>query len=100
MPIAISYDTICALERSPPSSEYLLFEDHPASTMPYTPMLAMASVKRNPIGSGATDMSIVPHGESHGAPHGITAHVISAGMNAIAGARMKIGVYASPGYVS
>src|SRR5437762_12587460 len=34
MPIAISYDTICALERSPPSSEYLLFDDQPASTIP------------------------------------------------------------------
>src|SRR4051812_45192737 len=35
IPIAISYETICALERRPPSSEYLLFDDHPASTMPY-----------------------------------------------------------------
>ena len=37
MPIEISYEIICALERRPPSSEYLLFDDHPASTMPYTP---------------------------------------------------------------
>src|SRR6185437_10934032 len=35
IPIAISYDTICALDRSPPSREYLLFEDQTASTMPY-----------------------------------------------------------------
>ena len=34
MPIAISYEIICALERSPPSSAYLLFDDQPASTMP------------------------------------------------------------------
>src|SRR3954471_11201651 len=37
IPIAISYDTICALDRSPPRSAYLLFDDQPASTMPYTP---------------------------------------------------------------
>src|SRR3954447_2625167 len=37
MPSAISYDTICALERKPPSSAYLLFDDQPARTMPYTP---------------------------------------------------------------
>src|SRR3712207_7395420 len=30
IPIAISYETICALERSPPRSAYLLFDDHPA----------------------------------------------------------------------
>src|SRR4051812_30462257 len=34
MPIAISYDTICALERKPPSSVFLLFDDQPARTMP------------------------------------------------------------------
>src|SRR5687768_9295447 len=34
MPIAISYDTIWADDRMPPSSEYLLFDDQPASTMP------------------------------------------------------------------
>ena len=81
MPIAISYEIICALERSPPSSAYLLFDDQPASTMPYTPSDEIARMKRKPIGSGASTMSIVPHGESHGAPNGITAHVSSAGMN-------------------
>src|SRR5215467_10785489 len=68
MPIEISYEIICALERSPPSSEYLLFDDHPASTMPYTPSDEIARMNRNPIGSGAIAVSIVPHGESHGAP--------------------------------
>ena len=42
MPIAISYDTICALERKPPNSAYLLFDDQPARTMPYTPNEEMA----------------------------------------------------------
>ena len=46
MPIAISYEIICALERSPPSSAYLLLDDQPASTIPYTPMDEMARVKR------------------------------------------------------
>src|SRR5437867_10936469 len=50
MPIAISYETICALERSPPRSEYLLFDDQPASTMPYTPSDDSARMNRNPIG--------------------------------------------------
>ena len=45
MPIAISYEIICALERSPPSNAYLLLDDHPASTMPYTPSEEIASVK-------------------------------------------------------
>ena len=100
MPIAISYEIIWALERRPPSSAYLLFDDQPASTMPYTPSDEIASVKRKPIGNGASAMSIVPHGESHGAPYGITAHVSSAGMNEITGARTNSGVFASPGYVS
>src|SRR5437016_3612390 len=64
MPIAISYDTICALERRPPSNEYLLLEDQPASTMPYTPSDASARMKRNPIGSGARAISMRPQGES------------------------------------
>ena len=94
MPIAISYEIICALERRPPSSEYLLFDDQPASTMPYTPSDEIARMKRKPIGIGAIAMSIVPHCESHGAPYGITAHVSSAGMNDITGARMNSGRYA------
>ena len=33
-PIASSYEIICADERRPPISEYLLFDDQPASAMP------------------------------------------------------------------
>ena len=33
-PIASSYEIICADERSPPISEYLLFDDQPARAMP------------------------------------------------------------------
>ncbi len=33
-PIGTSYDTSCAAERRPPSSEYLLFEDQPPRMIP------------------------------------------------------------------
>ena len=33
-PIASSYEIICADDRSPPSSEYFEFDDHPASVTP------------------------------------------------------------------
>ena len=36
-PIAISYETTCALERNPPKSGYVDPDDHPARTIPYTP---------------------------------------------------------------
>ena len=46
-------------------------------------------------------MSIRPHGEfGSGAANGITAQVISAGMNDSAGASMKSGLFAAPGSVS
>src|SRR5262245_60376008 len=41
-PIATSYEIICALARKPPSNAYLLFDDQPASAMPYTPRELMA----------------------------------------------------------
>src|ERR1051325_5154438 len=100
IPIEISYEIICALDRSPPSNEYLLFDDQPASTTPYTPSDPIARMKRNPIGNGASAVSIVPHCDSHGAPYGMTDHVSSAGMNDITGARMNSGRYAWSGYVS
>src|SRR5205823_5544150 len=100
MPIAISYEIICALERNPPSSEYLLFDDQPASTMPYTPSDEIARMNRKPIGIGASAMSMGPQGESHVAPYGITDQTSSAGMNDMTGARMKSGRYAEAGYVS
>src|SRR3982074_3666995 len=100
IPIAISYEIICALERRPPSSAYLLLEDHPASTIPYTPRELIARMKRKPTGSGASTISISPQREPHGAAKGITAHVTSAGMNESAGARMNSGRFAADGYVS
>src|ERR1035437_3732195 len=84
----------------PPSSAYLLFELQPASTMPYTPSDEIARQKRKPTGRSATTMSILPHGVGSGLANGITAQVIIAGMNEIAGARTNSGRLAEPGYVS
>src|SRR3954468_19099496 len=98
--MAISYEIICALERRPPSSEYLLFDDQPASTMPYTPRELTARMNRKPIGSGASTISMRPQRPSHGAANGITAQVTRAGMNASAGASTNNGMFAADGYVS
>src|ERR1035437_9337806 len=100
IPIAISYEIIWALERSPPRSAYLLFEDQPAMTMPYTPTDEMARMNRKPTGIGANTISMTPHREPHGAANGITAHVMNAGTNESTGARMNSGRFAAAGYVS
>src|SRR4029078_13655654 len=94
IPIEISYETICALERRPPSSAYLLFDDQPAITMPYTPIDEMARMNRKPTGIGASTMSMTPQREPHGDAKGITAQVMSAGMNDNTGARMNSGRFA------
>src|SRR4030095_15802669 len=64
-PIEISYETIWALDRSPPNSAYLLLEDQPARTMPYTPSDVIASTNRKPIGRSANTMSMRPHLDAH-----------------------------------
>src|SRR5438874_3659365 len=53
-PYDSSYEIICADERRPPSSEYLLFELQPASTMPYTLIEAMANTTRTATFTSAT----------------------------------------------
>jgi hypothetical protein len=100
MPMEISYETICALERSPPSRAYLLFEDQPANTMPYTPRDVSASMNKNPTGRSATTRSILPHRVGSGAPKGITHHAVSAGMKEMIGARTKSGLFTPAGIVS
>src|SRR6266566_3281060 len=60
-PSAISYEIICADARSPPSSAYLLFDAHPASTIPYTPSELIARIYRNPTGRSATTMGTSRH---------------------------------------
>src|SRR6266566_949420 len=100
IPIEISYDTICALERSPPSNAYLLFEDQPASTIPYTPSELIARMKRKPTGKSATTRSILPQRVGTGAPNGMTHHVVSAGMNESTGASTNNGLFTPAGIVS
>src|SRR5690349_15807222 len=78
MPIAISYEIIWALDRRPPNSAYLLFDDHPASTIPYTPNEEIDRIHRKPIGRGASDMSITPQRQTHRPPSRLTALVIRA----------------------
>src|SRR5215212_468005 len=48
-PIETSYETICAEERRPPSSEYFEFEDQPASISASTPTEEMESTKSRPM---------------------------------------------------
>ena len=48
MPMAISYEIICALLRMPPRKGYLELLAYPASTMPYTLRLTMPKVYRMP----------------------------------------------------
>src|SRR6266700_912317 len=100
IPIAISYEIICAEARSPPSSEYLLLDDHPASTIPYTPSELIARIYRKPTGRSATTIGTTPHGVGSGAANGITANVSSAGTNEINGASVNNALSAWAGSVS
>src|SRR6185503_6048395 len=61
-PIATSYETICALERSPPRSAYFELEDQPASMSASTPMLETASTSRSPIFTSAITAQSGPNG--------------------------------------
>ncbi len=72
----------------------------PAITMPYTPSELNASRKRIPTGTSAITIGTRPQGVGSGAASGITAKVISAGMIASIGARVKKTRCASPGFVS
>src|SRR5258705_10620815 len=89
MPSEISYEIICADARRPPSSAYLLFDDHPASTMPYTPSEPIARMYRKPTGRSATTIGTTPHGDGSGAANGITAKVSRDGPNRISGASVN-----------
>src|SRR5262249_60090340 len=80
IPIAISYEINCAEARRPPSRAYLLLDDHPASTMPYTPSEEIARMYRNPTGRSATTSGTSPHLVCSGAPNGHTANVSTPGV--------------------
>src|ERR1051325_2010002 len=53
-PNGTSYETICAAERRPPISEYLLFDAQPPRMMPYTPAEVSARISSRPMFTGVT----------------------------------------------
>src|ERR1044071_4351895 len=55
-PIATSYETICALERSPPRSAYFEFDDQPASINASTPQSGPNGITENTMKAEATAM--------------------------------------------
>src|SRR5215213_6887863 len=61
-PIATSYETICALERKPPSKAYFEFEDQPASINASTPTLDTASTSSRPMLTSAITAQSGPNG--------------------------------------
>src|SRR4029079_8482051 len=96
-PSASSYDITCAVARTPPSIEYLLFEAQPAIAMPYTPIDVTASRYRMPTLNSASCKKLLPPagaqppgGTTPSPPEGqqasgMVAQMISAGITAKAG---------------
>src|SRR5215470_11909142 len=92
MPYDSSYEIICADDRSPPSSEYLLFELQPASTMPYTLIDAIAKITSTATLTSATwsrSGSFSSPKNVVSAPNGTTANAAKAHAAEITGARLK-----------
>src|SRR5215467_196617 len=81
-PIATSYETICALERNPPSSAYFEFEDQPTRINASTPTLETASTSNKPIFTSAIT--------AQSGPNGTTENTINAAATAMYGAKKKI----------
>src|SRR6185503_8186038 len=81
-PMATSYETICSLDRSPPKSAYLEFDDQPASINASTPTLETASTSSKPIFTSAIT--------AQSGPNGITEKTMNAEATAIYGAKKKI----------
>src|ERR1044072_9471035 len=74
-PIDTSYETICALDRKPPSSAYFEFEDQPASINASTPTLETAKKSRSPMLTSAIT--------AQSGPNGITENTMKAEATAI-----------------
>src|SRR5436190_15043191 len=87
-PSASSYEIICADERSPPSIAYLLFDDQPASTMPYTAIEAIDIKYNTPtLISARYNVTMRPFHKVNEVPHGITAAIMIEGTNVMIGAQ-------------
>src|SRR5678816_901667 len=81
-PIATSYETICALERKPPSNAYFEFDDQPARINASTPTLETASTKSKPMFTSAIT--------AQSGPKGMTEKTMNAEATAMYGAKKKI----------
>ena len=79
-PNGTSYETICAAERRPPMSEYLLFEAQPPRMIPYTPVEVSARISSSPTFVRAA-MYV------GGGPNGIRQKTRNAGMSGSIGPR-------------
>src|SRR5690349_3585806 len=71
-PNGTSYDTICAAERRPPISEYLLFDAQPPRMIPYTAVEVRARISSSPTFTRAA-MNIGP------GPNGMRQNTTNAG---------------------
>src|SRR5688500_12301435 len=95
-----SYEIICAVARRPPSIAYLLFDDQPASTMPYTEIAAMDMKYKMPTLISARYSVISPPNKLIERPHGMTAAMMMEGTTVKIGARKKTGLNALAGVSS
>src|SRR5689334_25084038 len=81
-PIATSYETICALDRNPPSSAYFELDDQPARINASTPTLETASTSSKPMLTSAIT--------AQSGPNGMTEKTMNAEATAMYGAKKKI----------
>src|SRR5687768_9643963 len=79
-PNGTSYETICAAERRPPMSEYLLFDAQPPRMIPYTAVDVRARISSSPTFTRVT----VNVG---GGPYGIRQKTMKAGSSGRIGPR-------------
>src|SRR5918993_5013478 len=79
-PNGTSYETICAAERRPPISEYLLFDAQPPRMIPYTAVDVRARISSSPTFTRVT----VNVG---GGPYGIRQKTMNAGISGQIGPR-------------
>src|SRR5260370_11506582 len=85
------------MARSPTSSEYLLFDAHPASATPYTPIDVTPRTSKSPIFTSVTCSGILYPAIVIELPMGITAIEVRAKITAINGAAIYSGLYTCGG---
>ena len=74
-------------ERIPPRKGYLLFDDQPARTIPYTPREETAKMKSMPTSRSARIKGELSPASLKNSPKGRTVMVVRAGTRATKGAR-------------